>query len=189
MSLYSGYNGKGLNHVELLYQRGDRELAMELLQMLGCTTIPTPQVNETGSTYICVHPDDDDQDPVNNVLYLSEIRPPQYDLEEVLKVSISRDKALTDVVDAYRHRARTLPYGIPHFGLRFPSFESIEPVLDRLENCTDPAITGRMSVMAIRPGNDAALTDDLIQAFVYTDIIATGLFCLGQVIELQAQKG
>ena len=50
MSLYSGYNGKGLNHVELLYQRGDRELAMELLQMLGCTTIPTPQVNETGST-------------------------------------------------------------------------------------------------------------------------------------------
>ncbi len=183
MGLYSGYNGKGLNHVELLYQRGDRELAVELMEMLGCTAIPTSQVNETGSTYICIHPDDDDQDPVNNVLYLSEIRAPQHDLEEVLKSTISRDTPLSEVVEAYRHRARTLPYGIPHFGLRFPNFESIEPVLDRLENCTNPALTEHMSVMVLRPGDDAALTDNLIQAFVYTDIVATGLFCLGQVIE------
>jgi hypothetical protein len=189
MTLYSGYDGKGLNHVEVLYQRGDRELAVELMEMLGCTAVPTPQVNETGSTYICIHPDDNDQDPVNNVLYLSEIRSAQHDLEEVLKASIAKENALMEVVDAYRHKARTLPYGIPHFGLRFPNFESIEPVLERLEHCTDPTITNRMSVMALRPGDDAALTDDLIQAFVYTDIVATGLFCLGQVIELQAQKG
>jgi hypothetical protein len=32
------------------------------------------------------------------------------------------------------------------------------------------------------------MSQDLIQAFVYTDIIASGLFCLGQVIELQAQR-
>jgi len=189
MGLYSGYHGKGLNHVELLYQRGDRQLAVELMEMLGCTAIDTPQVNETGSTYICIHPDEADQDPVNNVIYLSEIRPPHYDLEEVLKATISRDKALASVVDAYCTRARTLPYGIPHFGLRFPNFESIEPVLDRLENCANPAIAERMSVMALRPGDDAALTSDLNQAFVYTDIVATGLFCLGQVIELQAQRG
>ncbi|MDG2003025.1 MAG: hypothetical protein P8J20_06800 [Novosphingobium sp.] len=189
MTLYGGYDGKGLNHVEVLYQRGDRELAMEFMELLGCTVVPTPQVNETGSTYICVHPDEGDQDPVNNVLYLSEIRPAQHDLEEVLKASIAKEKALTEVVDAYRHKARTLPYGIPHFGLRFPSFESIEPVLERLEACSNPAITDRMSVMALRPSDPEALTDDLIQGFVYTDIVATGLFCLGQVIEMQAQKG
>ena len=80
MGLYSGYAGKGLNHVELLYQRGERELAMAFTRLLGCTPIPTPQVNETGSTYICVHPDDDDRDGMNNVLYLSEIRAPQHDL-------------------------------------------------------------------------------------------------------------
>jgi hypothetical protein len=188
-SLYSGYKGKGLNHVELLYQRGDRELAVELLEMLGCTAVDTPQVNETGSTYICVHPDENDQDPVNNVLYLSEIRAPQHELEVVLKETIARDKALGEVVTAYRHRARTLPYGIPHFGLRFPDFDSIEPVLQRLENCGNPAMAGRMSVMALRPGDAQALTGNLIQAFVYTDIVATGLFCLGQVIELQAQEG
>ena len=42
--------------------------------------------------------------------------------------------------------------------------------------------------MAIRPGDKAALTQNLIQAFIYTDIVASGLFCLGQVIELQAQR-
>jgi hypothetical protein len=188
MGLYSGYNGKGLNHVEVLYQRGERELAMEFTRMLGCTPIPTPQVNETGSTYICVHPDDEDRDGMNNVLYLSEIRAPQHDLEQCLREKFAEDGELLDRVQAYRHKAEHLPYGIPHFGLRFPSFESIEPVLERLESCSDPAIKDRVKLLAIRPGDAEALTSNLIQAFVYTDIIATGLFCLGQVIELQAQR-
>lgn len=188
MGLYTGYHGKGLNHVETLYQRGERELAIAFTKMLGCTPIDTPQVNETGSTYVCVHPDDEDRDGMNNVLYLSEIRAAQHELELHMKRVIGADTALALVVDAYRHKAGTLPYGIPHFGLRFPSFESIEPVLDALENCTDPAMQGRFKVMALRPDNPKALSKDLIQAFVYTDIIASGLFCLGQVIELQAQR-
>ena len=188
MGLYSGYDGKGLNHVETLYQRGERELAMAFTRMLGCTPIETPQVNETGSTYICVHPDNQDRDGMNNVLYLSEIRAAQHELEVQLRQSLTRETCLADALAAYRHKAETLPYGIPHFGLRFPSFESIEPVLHALETCSDPAMQGRFQVMAIRPGDKAALTQELIQAFVYTDIIASGLFCLGQVIELQAQR-
>jgi len=188
MGLYTGYNGKGLNHVETLYQRGERDLAIAFTKMLGCTPIDTPQVNETGSTYVCVHPDDEDRDGMNNVLYLSEIRPAQHDLEVQMKRVIGGDAALGQVVNAYRQKAEHLPYGIPHFGLRFPSFESIEPVLDALENCTDPAMQGRFTVMALRPDDPRALSKDLVQAFVYTDIIASGLFCLGQVIELQAQR-
>ena len=189
MGLYSGYQGKGLNHIETLYQRGERELAIDFVRLLGCTPIPTPQVNETGSTYICVHPDDQDRDGMNNVLYLSEIRPAQAALEEQLRVSLGKDADLAGALGVYRHKAETLPYGIPHFGLRFPSFESIEPVLDMLENCSDPAMQGRFQVSAIRPGDAAALSQEIIQAFVYTDIIACGLFSLGQVIELQAQRG
>jgi hypothetical protein len=188
MELYSGYEGKGLNHVEVLYQRGERNLAMRFARLLGCAVIETGQVNETGSTYICVHPDENDQDGQNNVLYFSEIRVPQHELEQGLRKSFAADAGLAKLVDAYRHKAETLPYGIPHFGLRFPSFASIEPVLDRLENCTDPELKDRFKVMAMRPGDPRALTGDLIQAFVYTDIVATGLFCLGQVIELQAQR-
>jgi hypothetical protein len=32
------------------------------------------------------------------------------------------------------------------------------------------------------------MTDDLIQAFVATDLVTTGLFATGQLIELQAQE-
>jgi hypothetical protein len=188
MGLYSGYEGKGLNHVEVLYQRGERQLAMDFTRLLGCTPIETAQMNETGSTYICVHPDDADRDGMNNVLYLSEIRAPQHDLEQGLRKSFAADAELATLAEAYRHKARTLPYGIPHFGLRFPSFESIDPVLGRLETCANPALRDRYRVTAIRPTDSAALSSELIQAFVYTDIVATGLFCLGQVIELQAQR-
>ena len=114
--------------------------------------------------YICVHPDDKDRDGQNNVLYLAQL------------------------VDAYRQKALNLPFVIPHFGLRFPSFESIEPVLDRLENCSDPEMKPRVKVKVVRPTDGVAMSSDLIQAFIYTDIVASGLFCLGQVIELQAQR-
>jgi hypothetical protein len=189
VGLYSNWNGKGLNHVEVLYQRGERSMAIALTKALGCTAIDTPQVNDTGSTYICVHPDENDRDSMNNILYLSEIRAPQHELEQQLKRSFSADAVLGDAVAAYRHKAATLPYGIPHFGLRFPTFDSIEPVLSALEQCASGAMKGRVQVMAIRPGDARALSQELIQAFVYTDVIASGLFCLGQVIELQAQRG
>lgn len=189
MGLYSGWDGKGLNHVETLYQRGERELAMRFARLLGCTPIETPQKTERGSTYICVHPDEADRDGMNNVLYLSEIRDPQHDLEQALTARFAADSELAERLGAYRHKAATKPFGIPHFGLRFPSFASIEPVLEGLETCEDRDLRGRFRVSAVRPGDPQALSQDLIQAFVYTDIIASGLFCLGQVIELQAQRG
>jgi len=188
MGLYSGYQGRGLNHVELLYQPGERALAIKFATLLGCATMETSQTNDTGSTYICVHPDADDRDMMNNIMYLSEMRAPQRKLEEVLRAKISADKELADATEIYRDRAKNHPFGVPHFGLRFPSFESIEPVLDRLERNDDPEMKGRYSLKVIRPDNAVSMTSQLIQAFVYTDIVATGLFSLGQVIELQAQR-
>ena len=188
MGLYTGYDGKGLNHVELLYQRGERDLASNFLRMLGCAIVPTSQINETGSTYIVVHPDPSDTDGLNNVLYLSEIRAAQWELESLIVLRLDKDEELAEALDAYKTKARTKPHGIPHFGLRFPSFESIEPVLEALESCDDPALKNRFSVSVVRPGDPGALYFDIIQAFVYTDVVATGPFYLGQLIELQAQR-
>ena len=188
MGLFSDYDGKGLNHVEMLYQTGERELAMSFCELLGCTVVPTDQANETGSTYICVYPDEADDDGINNVLYLSEIRPAQQQLEDALRRTLRGDAQLSSALEGYQTKARTLPFGIPHFGLRFPSFESIEPVLERLESCRDPALAKRFSVSVVRPSDPEALYGGVIQAFVFTDLIATGLFCLGQLIELQAQQ-
>jgi len=107
---------------------------------------------------------------MNNVLYLSEIRPAQRELENVMNQRLAKDEELSGALRTYQAKARTLPYGIPHFGLRFPSFESIEPVLHQLETCNDPAMKDRFSLRVIRPTATEALSSDLIQAFVYTDM-------------------
>jgi hypothetical protein len=188
MGLYTGYRGRGLNHLEVLYQVGERQLAIKFAKMLGCAVVETEQLNETGSTYMCVHPEPEDRDIVNNVLYLSEVRPAQQKLEAALKQSFATNVDLASALQSYRVKAMNKPHGIPHFGLRFPSFESIEPVLQALEHNHDPEMKERVSVHVVRPGDGQSMTTDLIQAFVYTDIIATGLFPFGQLIELQAQR-
>jgi hypothetical protein len=188
MRLYENYGGVGLSHLEVLYQPGERELAVRFFELLGCSVRDTPQVNDTGTTYMIVSPDPADDDPINNTFYLSQVRPQQEQLEAVLASRIADDAELGKVVEAYRHRARTTPFGVPHFGLRFPSFESIEPVLQRLEAITDPDLARRVSVRIVRPTDPASMSGNLIQAFVYTDIVAVGLFSVGQLIELQAQK-
>ncbi len=188
MGLFSRYPGIGINHVEVLYNRGERALATRFLELLGCVVEPTTQKNETGSTYIIVHPDRHEDDPVNNVMYLSEVREQQHDLERILSSRAGQDAELGTALEAYKAKARSRPHGIPHFGLRFPTFESVEPVLERLERNTDRELAGRFSLTVVRPQDPEALTADMIQAFVYTDLIASGLFCVGQLIELQAQR-
>ena len=188
MRLFGNYEGKGLSHLEVLYQEGERDLAVRFLELLGCAVVDTPQVNDTGTTYMMVHPEPLEEDPINNVFYLSQVRAPQRDLEAVLIDRMGSDAELAIVLDTYRNRARTTPFGIPHFGIRFPSFESIEPVLERLENITDEALKQRVNVKVVRPDGAQAMSSNLVQAFVYTDVIANGFFCFGQLIELQAQN-
>jgi hypothetical protein len=188
MRLFGDYEGKGLSHLEVLYQEGERELAVLFIELLGCSVIDTPQVNDTGTTYMIVHPEPEEEDPINNVFYLSQIRAPQRDLEAVLSERMSNDAELAGALATYRSRARTTPFGIPHFGIRFPSFDSIEPVLARLENITDEDLKQRVSVRVVRPDGEQSMSGNLIQAFVYTDLIANGFFCFGQLIELQAQN-
>jgi hypothetical protein len=83
---------------------------------------------------------------------------------------------------------RAFDLGITHFDLRYPSFASLERVIDRLTDQLDPRLEGRVAVDAIRPGDARSMTDELIQAFVTTDVISARLFTFGQLIELQAQE-
>jgi hypothetical protein len=188
MARLSDYQGRMLNHVELLYQRGERELAILFFEALGCEVIDTETPCETGSTILYVFPERSEHDRVNNVLYLSEVRDPQWQLEQVLGDRLGHDPELAAAVAAFRHKARTAPHGTPHFGLRYPSFAGLEAVLDRLEQELDPRLRDRVAVCAVRPGDGESMTDELIQAFVSTDVVTTGLFATGQLIELQAQE-
>lgn len=175
--------GMLLNHVEMLYQPGERELAGEFFRALGCKV-----ETKLHDTYAFAFVDADFTDIINNVLYLSEIRPEQAALEKALQAAIGRDENLAQGLKGYLQKRRTRPHGIPHFGIRYPSFDSIEEVIARLESLKEP-LRGRVEgPLVIRPGDDLSMTDDLIQAFVATDVAFTGLGTLGQMIELQAQQ-
>src|SRR5262245_28254129 len=98
MTLLTDYPGRLLNHGELLYQRGERELAKQFFELLGCTIVDTATDAGTGSTILYVYPEATCQDRLNNVVYLSEIREPQYQLEQVLATRLRDDEELREAI-------------------------------------------------------------------------------------------
>jgi hypothetical protein len=165
-TLLTDYPGRLLNHVEILYQRGERELAKSFFEFLGCTIVDTATDSGTGSSILYVYPEPTCQDRLNNVCYLSEIRPPQWEFEQILKARLTDDPELRQALDSYQHKARHEPHGITHFGLRYQSFDDLEVVIDNLQNRLPAEFTGRVVIDPVRPGDPRSFTDELIQAFV-----------------------
>lgn len=187
-TLLTDYPGRLVNHIEILYQRGERELAKQFFAFLGCTIVDTDTDSGTGSSILYVYPEATCQDRLNNVMYLSEIRQAQWELEQILARRLEDDVELRDAIARYDLKARNEPHGITHFGLRYPSFEDLEVVIARIQNELPREMQDRVEITPIRPGDPRSFTDELIQAFVRTDIVCAGLFPLGQLIELQAQR-
>lgn len=175
-----------LSHVEALYRPGDRQLAIDLFETLGCKIYDTGSKSPAGSTYISVHPDPDDRSH-DNVIYLSEMPDEQWRLEGVLRRSIEADQELRASRDLYRGMANKQPYGLSHIAVRYSSFESVERVLDGLEERLGPELRSRVTLKIFRPGDSEELGDS-IQAFLYTDVAVAGISLFGQVFELSAYK-
>lgn len=177
------YRGRLLNHVEMLYQPGERALAIKAYEALGC------RVTQPENPTMVAHVAGDSDDKTNNVLYSSEVSPEQWEFEQALKRSLAQDSALAKAFARFDDKYRNRPHGITHFGIRFPSFAKLEEKLTELETDLDPALRGRFCVTRVyRPEDEDRRTDRMIQAFVATDVIAAGFFCLGQLIELQAKE-
>ena len=79
-------------------QRGERELAKRFFALLGCTIVDTQTDSGSGSSILFVYPEPTCQDRLNNVVYLSEVRQPQYELEQILHARLARDAELRDAV-------------------------------------------------------------------------------------------
>jgi hypothetical protein len=182
------YGGTLLNHLEMLYQPGERRLAISLCEMLGWSVTETDQKSDVGSTYMVVRFEPAESSYLDNVMFLSEMRPEHVELDKVLVTLRDTKPELASVIDAYATRARTYPFGIPHFGIRYRSFAAVEAVLDRFEHSLTPELEPRVTVTAVRPDDARAMVNNLIQVFVYTDVICTGMFTFGQLIELQGQR-
>lgn len=176
-----------LSHVEAVYHPGERDLAIELFETLGCTVYDTGVKSPAGSTYVSVHPDTNDRGH-DNVLYLSQMPAAQHALEKVLIRKIDEDAELSAARADYRQMAADQPFGLSHLAVRYPTFEDLEQVLSRAEENMSQELKSRILLKVFRPGDSVEIGDDSLQAFIYTDIAVAGVSAFGQVIELSSYR-
>ena len=183
MDTIAEYTGNLLNHVEALYRPGERELAVELAEVLGCTVTDTGFPSLAGTTFLAVHPNKRDLNVEHNVFYISEMNPEQVAIEAILKRHAEENPALREQLEIYRDRARGMPFGIPHFAMRYRSPAEIDAIQQRL--AAHPRLRDRCHLRVYRPGEEGAQMP-IIQGFIHQDVIVSGSMLYGQLIELQS---
>jgi hypothetical protein len=183
MDAIADYTGNLLNHVEALYRPGERELAVELAEVLGCTVTDTGFPSLAGTTFLAVHPNKRDLNVEHNVFYISEMNPEQVAIEAILSQHARENPALREQLDIYTDRARGMPFGIPHFAMRYRSPAEIDAIEQRL--AAHPRLKDRCHLRVYRPGEEGAQMP-IIQGFIHQDVIVSGSMLYGQLIELQS---
>jgi hypothetical protein len=181
---------KMLSHLELIHAPGERALAAKLLRALGFRVLdpqtdPIPaNLGPAAAPYLIVYLDPRSDDVFDNVFYVSEVSAPQRRFEEALGERFAADGELARLHEELRAAYAETPQGMTHIGVGFATADEIEQVCERVAR--DPDLAGRVTVSPVyRPGGPGSLDDRVVQAFVYTDVVATGLLCAGQQIELQ----
>jgi hypothetical protein len=184
----SDYEGSLLNHLEGFYRAEDRDLALELMQALD---LPTEEIRftENSRPVLAVHPNADDKDPTNNVLFLYVMPEPLRQVVDLIERKIAEDPELRETVGAFRELAEKAPPIMPHFGLRYRSEARLQVAMDRLEQELSPALKARVSVFEVPRYAPVKGLPDIRQVFVRTNVIAVGAAGFEQAIELQAERG
>ena len=173
-----------LNHVELVYRPGERELTKRVFELLGCRTM------DRGGPVLTAFIDPSSSDFTNNCCYASEVTPEQLALEDALASAMNGDGAVASESRAYLDRLRREPQTAFHFGVRYPELADLEAAVERIRLAgeSDPDLEGRVGVSGVfYPGGPGSITDAMVQAFVHTDVVAAGLLAFGQHVELQWQ--
>jgi hypothetical protein len=166
-----------LNHLEMVYRPGERELAKAVFELLGC------ECRDSGGPFLSVRVDPPTGDYLDNAMYASEVTPEQWAFEQTLQGSLESDAG-----QAYLDLLARAPQRAFHFGIGFSGLEQWEAAVARIADAGDnhPDLKGRIGVRAVfRPGDPGSFGDTFVQAFVHTDVVAAGLLSLGQHVELQ----
>ena len=176
-----------LNHVEMVYRPGERELATRVFELLGL------RVSDDGGTWMFARVDPAIGDVSNNACYASEMTPEQWALEQALAAALAADgddsPGVRSTALGYLARLRGEPQRSFHFGIRLFDRDDFDATLDRIRAAeNDSDLAGRVALIGVyHPDEPGALAKGMIQAFVRTDVVAAGLLAFGQHVELQWQ--
>ena len=176
-----------LNHIEALYRPGERDLALTLVEALGCSVSDTGFMGDGTESFLAIHPNPADPDIRSNAFYISPMRPEQLALEESITRLARSDQVLAAALEQYRNAARTLPFGVSHFGLRHASEDALLAAADRVRSNLAQKLGDRLHLRVFDPRDGERSGATVVQGFVYQDVIVSGSFNYGQLIELQSQ--
>jgi hypothetical protein len=174
-----------LNHVEMVYRPGERELATRVFELLGL------RVSDDGGTWMFARIDPAIGDVANNACYASEMTPEQWALEQALTAVIATDRddsrGVGSAAVEYLARLQAEPQRSFHFGIRLFDREDFDATIDRIRAAeADPDLAGRVTIIGVyHPDEPGAYAKGMIQAFVRTDVVAAGVLAFGQHVELQ----
>jgi hypothetical protein len=176
-----------LNHVEFVHRPGERELVRTLFDLLGIET----RLAMGGRTLIGVI-DPPTFNPADNENYIAggEVDPEQWRFDQALAEAVRREP-LADAFNGYMSLLERKPPRGMHFGVNFSTLEAWEAAVARVADveARAPSIARRVRLLkAFRPDDPEPLSP-VHQAFIWTDIIASGSLALGQRIELAALVG
>jgi hypothetical protein len=180
-----------LNHTEVVYAPGDRALARDLFRAVGCRVLDPQEesgpddLGAAAGPYLIVFVEPDSVDLIDNVLYASEVPPAQWAFEQAIAERVVDDDGLRSALDGYNASFQSYPQGMTHFGIAMNAGQ-LDAALDAI--AASPQFEGRLHVTGVfRPGDPGSVDPRVIQAFLRTDIISTGLLTGGQQIELQVR--
>jgi hypothetical protein len=180
MTIRTGPN----NHVEMVHRPGEAHLVKKLLTLLGFEPVVSA-VPFAGTRWIS-SPD--------KILWVSEVTPEQWAFEQWLQAQLKESG--TDESRSFHENLKRQPQKYAHFGLGLTSLNDWQGVVARLKEAaaSDPELKDRITLpLVVRPEDKGSVADDsggkmgrtLYQAFLRTDILASGLLTMGQAIEIQ----
>ena len=186
MTTIGEYEGKLLSHLQGFYRRGDRDLAVELMEALGLACVEVQTSGDHSLTR--VHVNAGDRSNVDNVMFLGEMPDHQASLEDLLADRMANDRDLHDAITLYRTVARSNGDGSPHFGIHYPTNADLERAIEAVQNRLSPQLAERVSIKEMPPYGAVADFPDMRQVFLHTDVFTFGSTTLGQTIELQVER-
>jgi hypothetical protein len=171
-----------LNHVEFVYRPGERGLLEQLFELLG---IEMRVMREGRAIVGVIEPGSFRSTDNENYLAGSEVDPRQWAFDCALAKALQQPPLAGSFNDFQAMLAETPQRGM-HFGINFSTLGAWQATVDRLADveALPPPLRGRVRLLhAFRPTDPNPLSP-LHQAFLWTDVIASGSLALGQRIEL-----
>jgi hypothetical protein len=176
-----------LNHVEFVHRPGERDLVYALFDLLGFQTI---EMMNGEVLVAAVDPPSFRERDNDNYIAGREVRPEQWAFDQALEAALTQTP-LAAPFAGYKDLLDRIPQWGMHFGVNFTTLDAWEAAVAKVAEVEvhAPALSRRVQLLKVFRPDDPDPLSPVHQAFIWTDLIASGSLALGQRIELAHLAG